>query len=71
MDGLHRLCAAKEIGLEEVPVCVSDCTLDLAIRIEVDANVAGAPLSALDMADFLICLPGIWSKSSARPFRPP
>lgn len=25
MDGLHRLCAAKEIGLEDVPVSVSDC----------------------------------------------
>ena len=53
MDGLHRLTAAKEVGLEEVPVTVSDCTNDQAIRIEVDANVAGAPLTALDMAVFL------------------
>jgi ParB family chromosome partitioning protein len=53
MDGLHRLTAAKQVGLEEVPVKVSDCTNDQAIRIEVDANVAGAPLSALDMAVFL------------------
>jgi ParB family chromosome partitioning protein len=53
MDGLHRLTAAKEVGLAEVPVKVSDCTNDQAIRIEVDANVAGAPLTALDMAVFL------------------
>ncbi|UWQ31264.1 ParB N-terminal domain-containing protein [Leisingera sp. M527] len=53
MDGLHRLTAAKEAGLEEVPVKVSDCTNDQAIRIEVDANVAGAPLTPLDMAVFL------------------
>jgi ParB family chromosome partitioning protein len=53
MDGLHRLTAAKQVGLEEVPVKVSDCTNDQAIRIEVDANVAGAPLTALDMAVFL------------------
>ena len=53
MDGLHRLTAAKEVGLEKVPVKVSDCTNDQAIRIEVDANVAGAPLTALDMAVFL------------------
>lgn len=53
MDGLHRLTAAKQVGLKEVPVKVSDCTNDQAIRIEVDANVAGAPLTALDMAVFL------------------
>ncbi|UWQ76799.1 ParB/RepB/Spo0J family partition protein [Leisingera sp. M658] len=53
MDGLHRLTAAKEAGLEEVPVKVSECTNDQAIRIEVDANVAGAPLTPLDMAVFL------------------
>ncbi|MEP1330134.1 ParB/RepB/Spo0J family partition protein [Pseudophaeobacter sp.] len=53
MDGLHRLTAAKEVGLKEVPVKVSECTNDQAIRIEVDANVAGAPLTPLDMAVFL------------------
>lgn len=53
MDGLHRLTAAKEAGLEEVPVKVSECTNDQALRIEVDANVAGAPLTPLDMAVFL------------------
>ncbi len=53
MDGLHRLTAAKQVGLKEVPVKVSECTNDQAIRIEVDANVAGAPLTPLDMAVFL------------------
>lgn len=53
LDGLHRLTAAKQVGLEDVPVKVSDCTNDQAIRIEVDANVAGAPLTPLDMAVFL------------------
>jgi ParB family chromosome partitioning protein len=53
MDGLHRLTAAKLVGLEDVPVKVSECTNDQAIRIEVDANVAGAPLTPLDMAVFL------------------
>ncbi|WP_164860760.1 ParB/RepB/Spo0J family partition protein [Parasedimentitalea marina] len=62
MDGLHRLCAAQEIGLEEVPVSVSNCTLDQAIRIEVDANVAGAPLSALDMAVFLAAHKALYEK---------
>lgn len=62
MDGLHRLCAAREIGLEDVPVSVSDCTLDQAIRIEVDANLAGAPLSALDMAVFLSAHKALYEK---------
>ncbi len=62
MDGLHRLCAAKEIGLEDVPVSVSNCTLDQAIRIEVDANLAGAPLSALDMAVFLAAHKALYEK---------
>ncbi|WP_051357830.1 ParB/RepB/Spo0J family partition protein [Leisingera caerulea] len=53
MDGLHRLTAAREAGLDEVPVKVTECTNDEAIRIEVDANVAGAPLTPLDMAVFL------------------
>ncbi|UWR67055.1 ParB/RepB/Spo0J family partition protein [Phaeobacter inhibens] len=53
LDGLHRLTAAKEAGFAEVPVKVSECTNDQAIRIEVDANVAGAPLTPLDMAVFL------------------
>ncbi|AZV77962.1 hypothetical protein EBB79_08680 [Parasedimentitalea marina] len=62
MDGLHRLCAAKEVGLEEIPVSVSDCTLDQAIRTEVDANVAGAPLSVLDMAVFLSAHKALYEK---------
>ncbi|MDE4175774.1 ParB/RepB/Spo0J family partition protein [Phaeobacter sp. PT47_59] len=53
IDGLHRLTAAQEAGLEEVPVRVTECTNDEAIRMEVDANLAGAPLTPLDMAVFL------------------
>lgn len=62
IDGLHRLFAAKELGLEEVPVKVTECTNDQAIRIEVDANLAGAPLSALDMAVFLAAHKELYEK---------
>ncbi|WP_205879952.1 ParB/RepB/Spo0J family partition protein [Leisingera sp. NJS201] len=64
MDGLHRLTAAKEAGLEEVPVKVSECTNDQAIRIEVDANVAGAPLTPLDMAVFLAAHKALYEREN-------
>ena len=64
LDGLHRLSAAKEVGLEDVPVKVSDCTNDQAIRIEVDANVAGAPLTPLDMAVFLAAHKALYEREN-------
>jgi ParB family transcriptional regulator, chromosome partitioning protein len=66
MDGLHRLTAAKQVGIEEVPVKVSDCTNDQAIRIEVDANVAGAPLTALDMAVFLAAHKALYERENPK-----
>jgi len=53
LDGLHRLRAAEQVGLDVVPAHVRTCSNNDAVRIEVDANLAGAPLNALDMAVFL------------------
>lgn len=62
LDGLHRLRAAQEVGLGVVPAQVKTCTNNDAVRIEVDANLAGAPLSALDMAVFLAAHKGLYEK---------
>lgn len=64
MDGLNRLEAALECELTEVPVRVARCNNDQAVRIEVDANVAGAPLSALDMAVFLAAHKALYDKEN-------
>ncbi|PCH67054.1 MAG: chromosome partitioning protein ParB [Rhodobacteraceae bacterium] len=53
IDGMHRLEAAKALELAEVPVRVCECTDAQAMRMEVDANLATAPLTPLDMALFL------------------
>lgn len=53
VDGLHRLEAARQLKLDSVPVRIATCSLNTAMRMEVDANLASAPLSPLDMAIFL------------------
>lgn len=53
LDGMHRLTAARELGLVEVPVSVFTCTNRQAMKIEVEGNLAGAPLNPLDMGLFL------------------
>lgn len=62
LDGLHRLEAAKEAGLLEVPASITSCTNNEAVRIEVDANVASAPLTPLDMAVFLAAHKSLYDK---------
>lgn len=62
LDGLHRLEAAKQIGHDTVPVQIRTCTNNQAVRIEVDANIAGAPLNALDMAVFLAAHKALYEK---------
>lgn len=53
LDGAHRLAAAGELGWDEVPVRVFECTDDAAKLLEIDGNLAGAELNALDTAVFL------------------
>jgi ParB family chromosome partitioning protein len=62
IDGAHRLAAAKALGLAEVPVSVFECGVDQALRMEVDGNMAGAPMSALDMAVFLAARKRLYEK---------
>ncbi|APE43624.1 hypothetical protein BOO69_09515 [Sulfitobacter alexandrii] len=53
LDGMHRLTAARKLGLSEVPVSVFTCSNHQAMKIEVEGNLAGAPLNPLDMGLFL------------------
>ena len=53
IDGAHRLAAMKEIGAKTIPVEVIRCS-DLDARLmEIDANLMGQPMSALDDAYFM------------------
>lgn len=52
--GAHRLQAAKELGWDQIPAKVwTNVTDDWARLMEVDDNIAGAELTALDTAVFL------------------
>lgn len=52
--GGHRLAAAQSLGWEEIDVQLWDgITDDLALMIEIDDNLAGAEMTALDTAIFL------------------
>ncbi len=53
LAGLHRLEAARDLGWETIPVVAWTCTDDWARMMEVDDNLAGAELNALDTAVFL------------------
>lgn len=53
MAGAHRLTAARELGWETVKVTCWTCTDDFARLMEIDDNLAGAELTALDTAVFL------------------
>ncbi len=52
MDGLHRVEACRRLGLP-VPAKVWDCSDAWAAFCEVDSNLSGAELGALDTAVFL------------------
>ncbi|WP_282094344.1 ParB/RepB/Spo0J family partition protein [Epibacterium ulvae] len=62
MDGLHRLLAVRELGLETIPARVAECNNDQAVRIEVDSNVAGAPLDVLNLSVFLATHKALYEK---------
>jgi ParB family transcriptional regulator, chromosome partitioning protein len=51
--GGHRLEAARRLGWETIPATCWDCSDDWAKLMEIDDNVAGAELSAVDTAVFL------------------
>lgn len=51
--GGHRLEAARQMGWETVPVVAWRCSDDWARLMEVDDNLAGAEMDALDSAVFL------------------
>lgn len=53
MVGGHRLTAAREMGWETIPVTCWHCNDDFATLMELDDNLAGAELTALDTAVFL------------------
>ncbi|EEX15798.1 ParB domain protein nuclease [Citreicella sp. SE45] len=53
MAGAHRLTAARQLGWETVKVTCWTCTDDFARLMEIDDNLAGAELTALDTAVFL------------------
>lgn len=53
LDGAHRLEAAKRHGLATVPGLAWRCNDDQARLLEIDGNLAGAELDALDTAVFL------------------
>lgn len=53
LDGAHRLEAARRLGHVTVPVRVFECTNDQAALLEIDGNLAGAELNALDTAVFM------------------
>jgi ParB family chromosome partitioning protein len=53
IDGAHRLTAMRELGAETIPCDVVKCTDDEARMFEVDGNLAGAKMTALELAYFL------------------
>lgn len=53
LDGMHRLTAMRELDRPTIPVRLVRCNDAEARLIEIDANLAGAPLIPVDLALFL------------------
>ncbi|WP_226557802.1 ParB/RepB/Spo0J family partition protein [Salipiger thiooxidans] len=53
LAGAHRLAAAQKLGWEVIKVTCWTCTDDFARLMEIDDNLAGAEMNALDTAVFL------------------
>jgi len=53
MSGAHRLGAAKALGWETIRARVYECSLDEARLFEIDDNLAGSELSALELVTFM------------------
>ena len=62
IDGAHRIVAALELGWTEVPVRVFECNDDQARIMEIDGNLAGAELTALDTAVFLATRKAVYER---------
>ncbi|TNJ40469.1 ParB/RepB/Spo0J family partition protein [Phaeobacter sp. B1627] len=53
LAGAHRLTAARDLGWESITVVCWECNDDFARLMEIDDNLAGSGLTALDTAVFL------------------
>ncbi len=53
LDGMHRLTVMRDLGRSKIPVKLVRCNDAEARLIEIDANLAGAPLVPVDLALFL------------------
>ncbi|MFD1342915.1 ParB/RepB/Spo0J family partition protein [Litorisediminicola beolgyonensis] len=62
LAGGHRLEAARRLGWETIPVTAWDCNDDFARLMEIDDNLAGAELTALDSAVFLAARKRVYEK---------
>lgn len=62
LDGAHRLAAAREQGWDRIPVRVFECTDDQARLMEIDGNLAGAEMNALDTAVFLATRKAVYER---------
>lgn len=62
LDGAHRHAAALELGWTELPVRVFTCNDEQARLLEIDGNLAGAELNALDTAVFLATRKAVYER---------
>lgn len=62
LDGAHRLEAARQLGWQTVPVRVFECDDERARLMEIDCNLAGAELNALDTAVFLATRKAVYER---------
>ncbi|MBR9822509.1 MAG: ParB N-terminal domain-containing protein [Rhodobacteraceae bacterium] len=62
LAGLHRLTSARELGWQTIKVTCWRCNDDFARLMEIDDNLAGAELTALDTAVFLAARKRVYEK---------
>ncbi|WP_159966781.1 ParB N-terminal domain-containing protein, partial [Profundibacterium mesophilum] len=62
MAGGHRLEAARRLGWTDIPATVWTCSDDWAHLVEIDDNLGGSELGALDTAVFLAARKRIYEK---------
>ncbi|WP_020042280.1 ParB N-terminal domain-containing protein [Salipiger mucosus] len=53
LDGANRLSAMRELGEAVIPCDVLRCSDDEALMFEIDGNLAGAKMTALQLSYFL------------------
>jgi len=62
MAGAHRLEMAQRLGWLTIPATVWDCTDDWAQFMEIDDNLAGAELTVLDTAVFMVARKRVYER---------